>query len=137
MERKVRGIVKKALNNYPVIFSDVVQSTVDWAESNMAIDYGKVAVKTSPGNYKEAQLCKLLDDNQQKARWCYVIEKVLDHYKFEQDKIKFIRAFYFDKKSEVQACMEVGISRRTMFYWQEEILDITYRWAKELKVIGE
>ena len=137
MEDKERKIVKRALFNYPKLLDGVVQSTVDWAESNIAVDYSKVAVQTSPSNHKETQLCKLIDKNQNNIRWCYVVEKVLDHYKFEEDKVRFIDLYYFKHKGETQACLEVGICRRTMFYWQEEILEITYRWAREFKLIGD
>jgi hypothetical protein len=101
----------------------------------MAIDYSKVAVQTSPSNYKEAQLCALMDDNLKLVRWSYVVEKVLDHFKFEQDKVKFIRQHYFAKKGEVETCLEIGICRATMFNWQNEIIDIAYKWARELKVL--
>lgn len=137
MTNKIRKLIKKAFYIYPDAFNNVVVSTVDWAESNMAVDYGKVAVQTSPGNYKETQLCALMDENQKRLRWCYVVEKVLDHYKFEQDKVKFIETYYFHKKSEVETCLSVGICRRTMFNWQDEIMGIAYKWAIELKAIKE
>ncbi len=137
MKDKKTRLVKKVLYKYPDMMKGAVQSTVEWAESNMAVDYSKVAVQTSPSNYKEAQLCKILDENLANVRWCYVVEKVLDHYRFEPDKQKFIREHYFLKKGETAICLDVGISRATLYRWQEEILDIAYRWAIELKVIGE
>lgn len=137
MDGKERRIVKRALFNYPRALDDVVISTVDWAESNMAVDYSKVMVSSTPSNHKETQLCNLIDKNQNKIRWCYVVEKVLDHYRFQDDKVKFIEAFFFEKKTDTQVCLEIGLSRRTLFYWQEEVLDIAYRWARELKVMGD
>jgi hypothetical protein len=119
------------------MFENAVQSTVEWAESNFAVDYSKVSVQTSPGNYKEAQLCALLDDNQKKVRWCYMVEKVLDHYHFESDKIKFIEQYFFKQKGAVITCLEVGICRATLFNWENEIIETAYKWAKELKLIKE
>ncbi len=137
MTNKIKKLIKKAFYIYPYAFEKVVESTVDWAESNMAIDYTKVVVQTSPEKSKETQLCKIIDNNQEKLRWCYVVEKTLEHFKFEQDKVKFIQMYYFYKKSEVETCLSVGICRRTMFNWQDEILEIAYKWAIELKAIKE
>lgn len=137
MKSAEKKLIKKALYNYLENLKTAVISTVEWAESNMAVDYGKVAVKSSPSNYKETQLCGIIDDNQKRLRWCYVVEKVLDHYRFEQEKVKFIQVHYFEKKGEVQTCLDVGICRATIFNWQIEILEVAYNWAKELKLIKE
>lgn len=137
MKKRARDLIKHAFYNYRDMQKVAVISTVDWAESNFAIDYSKVSVQSSPSNYKETQLCALLDDNLKNVRWCYVVEKVLDHYHFERDKIRFITEHYFRKKSDVLTCIEVGICRATFYNWQEEILETAYKWAKELKLIGE
>ena len=137
MKNETKKLIKKAFYTYKERMKSAVISTVEWAESNFAVDYSKVSVQTSPSNYKETQLCALIDDNLKNVRWCYVIEKVLDHYHFEQDKIKFIEMHFFKKKSEIETCLDVGISRRLFYYWQDEIIDIGYRWAKELRLIGD
>lgn len=137
MKNETRKLIKKAFYNYPKAMKEAVVLTVDWAESNFAIDYSKVSVQTSPSNYKETQLCALMDDNLKKMRWCYVVEKVLDRYHFEQGKVKFVQMHYFNKKSEVETCLEVGICRSTFYAWQDEIIEEAYNWAKELRLIGE
>ena len=137
MKNEIRKLIKKAFYNYPKAMKEAVVLTVDWAESNFAIDYSKVSVQTSPGNYKETQLCSLMDNNLKAIRWCYVVEKVLDHYHFEQEKIKFIQMLYFDKKCEVDICVEVCIGRATFYRWQDEIIEEAYKWAKELRLIGD
>jgi hypothetical protein len=135
MEKKALKLVKKALYTYPKMLKEAVTSTVEWADSNMAVDFGKVAVQSSAGNFKETQLCKIMDDNLLKVRWCYMVEKVLDHYHFEQDKVKFIKMHYFDKRGELETCLEIGVCRATFYNWQNEVLETAYNWAKELKVI--
>lgn len=137
MKSAEKKLIKKALYNYSENLKTAVISTVEWAESNMAVDYGKVAVKSSPSNYKETQLCGIIDESQHLVRWCYMVEKVLDHYRFEKDKVKFVQAHFFKKKSDVATCMEIGIGRATFFRWQTEILEVAYNWAKELKLIKE
>mgnify|MGYP006375106821 CR=1 FL=1 len=135
MEKGIKRKIKYALFNYPKLCESAVISTVDWAESNMAVDYSKVSVQSSAGNGKETQLCKVIDSNLESLRWCYVIEKVLEHYHFEKDKVKFIQLHFFQKKNESITCLEVGICRATMFNWQEEIIETAYKWAEELKVL--
>lgn len=137
MERNSRSIVKEAICNYQKFFSDAIQSTVEWAEKNMAVNYSKVNVSSSPSNHKETQLCKLIDDNQKKVRWCYVVEKILDHYCFDEEKIRFINLHFFKNKGEIATCLDIGISRRTFYYWENEILDIGILWAKKIKLLGE
>lgn len=127
--------IKMVFYNYPKMLKDAAISTVDWAESNMAVNYEKLPVQTSGGNFKEMQLCKIIDDNLSKVRWCYMVEKVLDHYHFEDGKSKFIDLFFFKKRNEEKVCLEVGISRATLFRWQDEILETAYNWAKELKLV--
>ena len=137
MKGKTRFLIKHAFYNYREMQKQSVISTVDWAESNFAVDYSKVSVQSSHSNHKEAQLCALMDDNLKKVRWCYMVEKVLDHYRFEEGKVKFIQEHYFKKKGDILTCLEVGICRATFYNWQEEILETAYNWAKELKLIGE
>ena len=133
MENAVRSRIKKAFYSYPKEIKSAVVSTVEWAESNFAVDYSKVNVQTSHCNYKETQLCALMDENLKKVRWCYVVEKVIEHYHFERDKVKFIETHYFKQKGDIETCLEVGISRRTFYNWQDEIIETAYKWAKELK----
>ena len=135
MKNATKNLIKKAFYTYPETMKGAVISTVEWAESNFAIDYSKVSVQTSPSNHKETQLCAILDENLKKYRWCYVVEKVLDHYHFEKDKVRFIETHYFKKKGDIETCLNVGISRRTFYNWQEEIFETAFNWAKELRLI--
>lgn len=57
-----------------------------------------------------------------------VVEKVLDHYKFEVDKLKMIDLFFFKGNSITKTCLEVGICRTTFFNWSNEILELTEKW---------
>lgn len=137
MERKSRKLIVKALNSYPTMFSDCAKYTLEWAESNMAIDYGKVCVQSSPSNFKETRLCALIDTNEKKLRWCYVVEKVLDHYKFENDKTKFIDLHFFKKQGEIKICNDVGIGRATFFRWENKVIETAYEWAKHYGLLRE
>lgn len=135
MKKAERKQIKNAFYKYPEMFKTLVLSTVDWAESNFAVDYSKVSVQTSPGNYKETQLCGLIDDNQRKLRWCSMVEKTLEHYHFEKDKVRFVQLYFFKKNTILYTCLEVGICRATFFNWENEILETAYKWAKELRLV--
>ena len=137
MKKATRRLIKKAFYNYKELMNKLVVSTVEWAESNFAVDYSKVALVTSPSNHKETQLCGLMDDNLKKCRWCYVVEKVLDHYHFERDKVKFIESFFFNKNTEVETCLKVGCGRATIYRWENEVIEEAYKWAVELKLVQE
>ena len=66
-----------------------------------------------------------------------MVEKVLDHYHFESDKVRFIEDYFFKLKGEVHTCVNVGIGRATLYRWENEIIETAYKWAKELKLIKE
>ena len=134
MKKEERKKIEKAFFNYKEYMAQGVISTVEWAESNMAVDYSKVAVQTSPSNYKEEKLCEVIDQKIDTYRWSLVVEKVLDMHKFDA-KSKFIRKHYFDKKNIYQVCYDIGICERTYKYWKEEIIEDAYLWAKEYKLV--
>ena len=135
MKNREFKVIERAFYNYQTIMQSAVKSTVDLAEKGIITDYMKLPVQSSNRGARENKLCAIIDDELKKVRWCYVVEKVLDHYYFEKDKVKFIRMHYFDRKTETEACMSIGICRATMFNWRNEILETAYKWAKELRLI--
>lgn len=134
MEKLVRKKIEYAFYNYKKLSDMAVQSTVELAEKNMAIDYSKVVVQSTASNQKEAKLCDAIDRSLSAYRWCIVVEKILDYFKWDS-KEKLIRMKYFEKKGIQEVCFEVGISERTFKYWKEEIILRAYMWAKELKLL--
>lgn len=136
MDRKLKKIIEDAFFNYKKISSEAVISTVEWAESNLAIDYSKVSVKSSSTGGKEEKLCEIIDNSQNALRWCYVVEKTLDFFKWDI-KEKLIRIHFFERKSVLRTCQEIHCSRRTCLYWKDEILTKAYQWAIELKLLKE
>lgn len=135
MDKSIFRKIEYALYNYDKIFRSAVKSTVEWAESNGAVDYSKERVQTSPDRKKEAKLCEIIDYSTEAVRWCEVIDKVFEHYKFEPTKCRLLRLKYFQKKTVVAVCKELKISRSTYFYWRDEIFLLLEQWAIELKTI--
>ena len=134
MEKTLRSKLKRALYGYNERKERGARLIIEWADSNMGTDYGKVSVQSSKTNAKENKLCALMDEQMKDYRWCVAVEKVLDYYKFDI-RSKLIRFRYFERKSEEQTCFNIGISRRTFFYWNEEILLKLQQWAEELGVL--
>lgn len=62
-----------------------------------------------------------------------IVEKVVEHYKFELAKTKLIKMFFDEGKSVTQTCMEVGVCRATLFNWVKEIIELAEKWEKVLK----
>ena len=135
MDKDVRKEIKKAFYNYKALSKKAVQSTVDWAEKNVAVDYSRVKVQSSSSNGKETQLCALIDDSLNAYRWCLVVEKVLEYYKWDCHE-QIIRQRFFEKKGITRICIDVGISRSTFFYWVDEIFERAYKWAIEYKLLS-
>lgn len=136
MDLKIKRKIERAFYNYTKLVEDCVLSTVEWAESNMAIDYSKVNVKSSPGKGRETKLCETIDKSQEALKWCYVVEKVLDCYKWDS-KEQVIRKHYFERKTIEITSQEIHCSRRTCNYWIEEIILKAYMWAIDMRLIRE
>lgn len=134
MEKTTQRKIEYHFKNYNKLKKSAVQSTVDWATENMATDYSRERVQTSPSNYREEILCRLIDSSSEALRWALVIDKVIDHYKFE-NKSRMIIAHYFMNETIRKTCRIVGISSKTYFNWKNEIFDLTERWARELRII--
>lgn len=104
------------------------------ADSMTATPNFGVRVQTSPTNTPERRIIRELDEVDRCRRWCLVVEKVSEHYKFDI-KGKFINLRYIKKLSVVRVCDSVAISRSTYNYWQREILELAALWAKEFRLI--
>lgn len=135
MDNAIKFKIKKAFYNYEKFLKSCVISTVELAEQGLIASYDKLGVQGSKSNTREAKLCGVMDKASEQLRWCYVVEKTLEHFKFERDKVEMIRVHYFNGKGDIETCLKVGITRRTFYYWQNEVLEIAYNWAKELKAV--
>ena len=106
MEKSIKKKIEYAFFNYKKNMAKGVISTVDWAESNMGVDYSKICVQSSNINSKESKLCEIIDNGITAYRWCLVVEKVLDYYKWDC-KEKLIRMNYFEKKGKYFICNKI------------------------------
>lgn len=90
-------------------------------------------VKTSGGNTNEQLVIRAIYETERMRGWCKVFEKTIDKFRWEQ-KDKLMQKRYIERKGIWRTCEEIGIERRTYFYWLEDILQTAFLWASELKL---
>lgn len=91
-------------------------------------------IKSSTGNKNEQLIIRAIYDQERMRAWCNVYEKTLEKFKWEH-KDKLMEKRYRERKKPEKICREIGIARRTYDYWVDDILEVAYRWAKELKLL--
>jgi len=90
-------------------------------------------VKTSGGNVNEQLVVRAICEQERMRGWCTVFENTLIKFKGEL-KDKLMQKRYIERKSIWRTCEEIGIERRTYFYWVKDVLQTACIWAGELKL---
>lgn len=103
------------------------------AYDHFGVDYSSERVKSSRGNSAESGVIRMIDEADEAWRWCLVFEKTLERFRWEK-KDELMRKKYIERKNPYTICAEIGIGRSTYFYWKEEILQIAFMWATDLKL---
>jgi len=103
------------------------------ALAGIGVDYSKERVKGTNENTVENSVVKTIDEAERLWKWCKVFENTLDRFRWTQ-KDKLMRMRYLDRNHEECICGVIGIERRTYFYWVEDVLQVAYLWAEELKL---
>lgn len=113
------------------------QKAADYVSSHVydhfGVDYSSERVKSSHGNGTESSVIRMIDEADEAWRWCLVFEKTLERFRWEK-KDELMRKKYIERKNPYMICGEIGIGRSTYFYWKEEILQIAFLWATDLKL---
>lgn len=104
------------------------------ASKHLTTNYDKIPVKSSGINCAEDSIIRLLDANTERYKWCKVVEMTLERF-YGEHKDRLIKAHYFEHKSINTVSRELHISRRTFFYWLDEILLKAEFWAREYRLI--
>lgn len=133
MTRQERKRIEDEFFNYKSNRDKAANYVASSAFDGFAIDYSHERVKSSGGNSVERALINAISEEERLWKWCLVFEKTLDKYRWEQ-KDKLIIKKYIEKKNATKICFEIGIERRTYFYWLEEILQTAFMWAQMLKL---
>ena len=109
----------------------------DYAYSRIAINYEGDRVCGSGLNTVEDgvvnAVSKDLSQSVRAYKWSIVFEKTMDRFRWTQ-KDKLMRLKYIENKGVYRICSEIGIERRTYFYWLEEVLSLALQWAFALNI---
>ena len=133
MTKEQRKIIEKEFYNYPQNCALAAEYVATQALAKMGLDYSNERVKSSNGNSVESSVIKSVDEAERLYKWCKVFENTLDRFRWTQ-KDKMMHMRYLDRNHEECICGVIGIERRTYFYWVEEVLQVAYLWAEELKL---
>ena len=136
MEKEIRKKIEYAFYNYEILRNKSAQELVDLAYKNIAVRYDKISVKGSSGKTMQDRICEISDKASEDYRWTLVVEKTIEHYRFDKDISSLIQLHYFQKKGEVEACLCIGISRATLFRFIDKIINIAEQCAISLGVIS-
>ncbi len=132
MTKQQRKIIEKEFYKYKWNKRESENYAVCAVAYNSSAPDGE-RVKTSVGNQTEQLVIRAIYETERLRGWCTVFEKTLEKFKWEQ-KDKLMQKRYLERKSVWRICDEIGIERRTYFYWLENILQTAYLWASELKL---
>lgn len=135
MTRQQRKIIEREFYRYKENMKKAATAAADCAYRNFSVDYTSPRVKSSPiGNTAENKIVKLIEEEDHAWRWCVVFQKTMEHFLSEQ-KDELMRRRYIEREHFLKTCNELCLSSSTYFYWVEDVLQIAFRWAKELKII--
>ena len=134
MNLNIKRKIDRAFFNYKSNIAAGVHSTVEWAQSNMAMRYDRPAVQSSPGRKREERLCAVIDDNMNKYKWCRVVENVLIKYHGEYKDL-LIDLRFFRKMPIEQVSVLMNVDRATIFRWLNDIRECARMWAEEYKLL--
>ena len=115
------------------------QKAADYVSSHaydhFGVDYSSERVKSSRGNSAESGVIRMIDEADEAWRWCLVFEKTLERFRWEK-KDELMRKKYIERKNPYTICAEIGIERRTYFYWLDEIRRIAFQWALDFRLFS-
>lgn len=137
MNREVRKKLEQAFYNYKKNRDYAVCAALnDIATRALTAKYNRLGIKNGSafgGGFEDA-LVKSLDATSDAWKWCKVVEKTFDKYRSEH-KDKLIIKFFFNKQNVNRTANDLHISRRTFFYWLDEILLTAEFWACEYHLL--
>lgn len=128
MNKSQRRQIEREFYNYKNNKQMAAEYVASHALDGFAVDYSRDRVQTSYNNGTENKIIGAICKEETAYKWCVVFQKTMDKFRWEQKDI-LMRKKFIDKKSWISICSEIGIERRTYFYWLEEILFTAYLWA--------
>ncbi len=133
MTKQQKRAIDREFYNYRGNKKQAAEYVASHAFDGFGVDYGGVRVKSSPQNGQERRIVLAVSEEERLYRWCLVFEHVLTKFRWEK-KDELMRKKYIERKGVYRICTEIGIGRRTYFYWLDEIRQTAYQWAKEYQL---
>ena len=125
--------IEHAFYFYETEIKKYYQSTVDFAESGLAVDYSRERVASSATNARETRLCGIIDKNNP-SEWCNVVKNTLITYHKKPEE-QIIILHYFNCKPNSEVSKITGIPLPTVYRKVKDVLETAEEWAKEFGLI--
>ncbi len=133
MTKQQKRAIDREFYNYRGNKKQAAEYVASHAFDGFGVDYGGVRVKSSHQNGQERRIVSEVSEAERLWRWCLVFEHTLTKFRWEK-KDELMRKKYIECKGVYRICTEIGIERRTYFYWLDEIRQTAYQWAKEYQL---
>lgn len=137
MTNQQKKIIEKEFYRYKENKKAGGQFLDDFVARQLASTCGKDRVKGTGENGIESGIISAIDHETaagaRARKWAIVYEKTRDKY-FCEGKDKLMQKVFQERKSVFRVCSEIGIQRRTYFYWLDEILNTAKLWANALGI---
>lgn len=135
MTRQQRKAIEREFFRYKENRAKAATAASEAAYAEFRRGLAETRVKSSPvGNTTENRIIKLLGEEDLAWRWCVVFEKTAEHFLAEQ-KDELMRRRYLGREHYLITCNALCLSVSTYFYWVEQIIQVAFRWAQELKIM--
>lgn len=126
--------IRSAFFNYKKYRNIAIDSIVDYALSNFAVNYEKPCVMSSPTRKREENICKIIDKDDKTYKWCKVVEATVTKF-YGTGKDALIKALYFDRLSVRRTAFILHMGKNTVTRWDNEILESAEIYAKKLGLL--
>ena len=134
MTRAQRKQIEREFYNYKQNRDKAANYVASHAFDGFGVDYSEPRVKSSPGNGVERNMIQALGEEERAWKWCVVFQKTMERFRWTQ-KDELMRRRYIEREHEAKTCMGIGIERRTYYYWINEILETSFLWANNFKLL--
>lgn len=133
MTRQQRKQIEREFYNYKANRDKAANHVASHAYDGFGMDYSEPRVQSSPGNSVEDSLIRAISQEERAWKWCIVFQKTMERFLMEQ-KDELMRRRYILREHYLTTCTALCMAPSTYFYWVEDILNVAYKWAVELKI---
>ena len=133
-DKEIKSKIKNAFRNYESNKAIAAEWLCSLPSAGLVANYSGIKVSSSGQNGIERQVIENSQKEYTAYSWCKVVENTLIRFKGEH-KDKLIELFFFRRLGANLTAKRLHISKRTLFYWLDEILFVAEMWARDYKLI--